>query len=120
MQDFRNLRVYADAHSLCLKIYEALRDFPATERYGLADQLRRAAVSVPSNIAEACAMSSSKGFQKFLFHAFGSAKEIEEQLLLSKDLRYLTEAQYKELNEAVVAVCKQLNVLIRKAGGGRD
>lgn len=117
MQDFRNLRTYHDAHQLCLRVYEALKDFPANERYGLADQLRRAAVSVPSNIAEACAMSSSRGFQKFLFHSFGSCKEIEEQLLIAKDLGYLTQTKYSELNDALVSVSKQLNVLIRKAGG---
>lgn len=120
MQDFKNLRVYHDAHALCLRVYEALKDFPSCERYGLGDQLRRASVSVPSNIAEACGMDSTAGFRKFLFHAFGSAKEIEEQLLLSKDLHYLTETQYQELNNQVVAVSKQLNVLIRKCGGGSN
>jgi four helix bundle protein len=114
MQDFRNLRVYEQSKSFVVKLYEVLKDFPQNERFGLCDQLRRASVSIPSNIAEGCGMSSQKGFVKFLYHSLGSAKEVECQLDISRSLKFLTDKQFNELNDEIISISKQLCVLIKR------
>jgi len=114
MQDFKQLRIYEQSKGFVVKLYEILKDFPSNERFGLADQLRRASVSIPSNIAEGCGMSSNKGFAKFLYHSLGSCKEVEAQLDISHSLRYLSDKQNLELSADVVSIAKQISCLIKK------
>jgi four helix bundle protein len=89
-RSYRELVAWRKAMSFVTVIYETTRIFPAEERYGLTNQLRRAAVSVPSNVAEGQARSSQKEFHHFLTIARGSMAEIETQLFLAKDLQYLS------------------------------
>jgi four helix bundle protein len=93
-------------------IYEATRDFPSEERYGLTNQLRRAAVSVPSNIAEGQARFSQKEFHPFLSIARGSMAEIETQLFLAKDLQYLSASKSAALLALADELGRILNGLI--------
>jgi four helix bundle protein len=94
------------------EIYEATQRFPREECYGLTNQLRRAAVSVPSNIAEGQARFSQKEFHHFLSQARGSLTEIETQLLIAKDLRYLSSTKADLLLAAAAELGRVLNGLI--------
>jgi four helix bundle protein len=114
MKDFRRLRVWGKAHELALLIYRATKCFPKGEAYGLTSQLRRAAVSIPSNIAEGCGRSGDADFARCLQIAVGSASELEYQLLLSNDLDYLEDTDHSDLEGRVVEVKQMLSSLIQK------
>lgn len=86
MKDFRSLQVWEKAHRLALEIYKATQDFPREESYGLTSQLRRAAASIPTNIAEGCGRGSDRELAQFIQIAVGSASEVEYLLELSHDL----------------------------------
>jgi four helix bundle protein len=88
MQDFQNLIVWQRAHELTLAVYRATATLPPSERYGLTAQMRSAAVSVESNIAEGCGRGSDPDFARFLHNATGSANELECQILVARDLGY--------------------------------
>ena len=88
MQDARKLVVYAEARELAVAVYRLTRDFPTAERFGLTQQLRRAAVSVGSNIAEGCGRKGSRALVPFLHYAIGSTKELEFQTELAATLEY--------------------------------
>ena len=90
MRDFRNLRVWQIAHELVRRIYIEIVGFPREERYGLASQIRRSAVSIPSNIAEGCGRGTDADFRRFMQMALGSASELDYQLLLANDLGMLS------------------------------
>jgi four helix bundle protein len=114
MQDYRKLRVWAKAHHLALATYRATGDFPAEERYGLTSQLRRACVSIPSNIAEGCGRDSDGDFVRFLRIAQGSANEVEYQLFLASELSYLDSVTHRELARRVREVKKMLNAFVQR------
>ena len=90
------------------EIYSTTKTFPSDERFGLISQLRRAAVSVPSNIAEGQARYSQREFMKFLGHARGSLAEVETQLTISVELGYLSAQQYQHLESR----CSELNRIL--------
>ena len=90
---YRNLRVYKQAKSLVVYVYNLLRFLPKEEQYALCDQLRRAAVSIPSNIAEGMGRSSIKEQIHFIEIAFGSLNEVMCQLELAMELKFITEEQ---------------------------
>ena len=102
------------AHLFTLKIYEASKLFPKDELYGLTNQLRRAASSIPANIAEGCGKNSQNEFAHFLNTALGSANETEYFLILSKDLKYLHEEKFLELSENINEIKGMLISLIGK------
>jgi four helix bundle protein len=108
MGDFRNLRVWQRAHSLTLEVYGATRTFPKEERYRLTSQLRRAAVSVPANIAEGCGRNGDAELARFLTIAKGSASELDYFLLLAHDLGYLKTSRYEQLAEEVHGISRML------------
>ena len=114
MKDFRDIQVWQKGYSLVLEIYKATGAFPVHEQYGLTTQIRRAAVSIPCNIAEGCAKSTDADFARFLDIAMGSASEVECQLLLAKDLKYLPPETYTQLNDSVVEVKRMLAGFIKK------
>jgi four helix bundle protein len=97
---------------LVTEVYRATRKFPKEEMFGLASQLRRAAVSIPSNIAEGRGKSSKKEFHFYLGHARGSLAELETQIFIAGNLNYLTGAQAEELLELSSEVGKVLNGLL--------
>ena len=99
MQNFKDLLLWQEAHQAVLKIYKLSEDFPKTEMFGITSQLRRAAVSMPCNIAEGCGRYTSKDFANFLQIALGSTNETDYLTLLAKDLNYLSESQYLTIQE---------------------
>lgn len=116
MRDFKELKVWQKAHRCALDIYRHTRTFPTEERFGLTSQLCRAAVSVPSNIAEGCGRSSERDFCRFLSMAAGSASEVEYQLLLARDLGYLDNEVYGSLEQQICEVKRMLNSFIMRFG----
>jgi four helix bundle protein len=114
MKDFRDLKVWTKAHELALAVYRATLSFPKEEMYGLTSQIRRASVSVPTNIAEGCGRGSDADLARFLQIAMGSASEVEYLLLLSRDLKFMDEVVYGSLNLSVVEVKKMIASFISK------
>jgi four helix bundle protein len=110
---YQDLRVWQRAMKLAELVYHSTGSFPKAEIYGLTSQMRRAAVSIPSNIAEGKGHRSDKDFVRFLFHARGSVLELETQVLLAGRLQYLTEALTSELTATTREVGRELNSLIR-------
>jgi four helix bundle protein len=110
---YKDLRVWQQAVKLALDVYKTTSQFPKHELYGLANQLRRAAVSVPSNIAEGKGHRSDAEFVRFLFHARGSLLEVETQICLATQLQYMSQAQSDSLMEQTSSVACGLNALIK-------
>ena len=112
MGDYRKLQVWERAHRLTLEVYGATQGFPKEEMYGLTNQLRRAASSVPANIAEGCGHNGDAEFARFLDIATGSATELDYHLRLAHDLGYLPQSQYQNLATEVDSVSRMLAALI--------
>jgi four helix bundle protein len=112
-RSYRELIAWQKAMKFVTEIYSATQPFPSEERYGITNQLRRAAVSVPSNIAEGQARFSQKEFHHFLSQARGFLVEIETQLLIAKQLKYLAPAKAEELLVLADELGRILNGLIR-------
>jgi four helix bundle protein len=111
-ESYRDLIAWRKAMELVTDIYHATQSFPRDELYGLTNQLRRAAVSVPSNIAEGQARFSRKEFHHFLSHARGSLVEIETQLMIAQNLEYLSPQRLRPLLDKASELGKVLNGLI--------
>jgi four helix bundle protein len=114
MQDYRKLIVWQKSHALTLEIYRVTQTFPKSELYGLVSQIRRAASSIPANIAEGCGREGSKELKRFLSIAYGSASELDYHLLLAKDLNFLGEEEHKHLEKLLSEVRRILNTFIKK------
>ena len=99
MQNYKKIDVWKKSYFLSLRIYEATKSFPDEEKFGLTSQLRRAAVSVPINIAEGAGRATDKDFANFIQIAIGSANEVECELMLAKDLGYVENNRYKTLSD---------------------
>ncbi len=113
MQDYKKLSVWQKAHLLTIDVYKATTAFPKGELYGLTAQIRRAAVSIPANIAEGCGRKGNIELSRFLQIAFGSASELEYHLILSRDLKFLTDSSYEDLNSQMSEVKRMLTSLIQ-------
>jgi four helix bundle protein len=114
MQNFKDLKVWEKAHAFTIRVYELTKSFPREELYSLTNQLRRAASSIPANIAEGCGKNSSADFANFLNIALGSANEAEYFLILSKDLTYLPQQVFDQLSDQVNQIKAMLISLIQK------
>ena len=114
MQDFRNLLVWRKAHTLALAVYRETRGFPRSELYGLTSQLRRGAVSIPSNIAEGCVRRTDNDFARFVYNAIGSASELEYQLLLAHELELIAPVAYAALAKDSIEIKRMLASLVKK------
>jgi four helix bundle protein len=114
MKDFRDLVVWEKAHGLTMTVYQETARFPAEERYGLVAQLRRAAISVPANIAEGCGRRGDREFARFLEVAMGSASELEYEILLARDLGMLGTEGHADLERRVIEVKRMLAAFIGK------
>ena len=101
MHNFRKLDIWVEARQLVKDIYLLTQKFPANEQFGLLSQVRRAAVSIPSNIAEGSAKSSDKEFSRFIEHAVGSSFEAETQLILAFDLGYISLDEFEKISSAL-------------------
>lgn len=114
MRDYRKLLVWQKSHELVLTVYKSSKNFPKDEQYGLISQLRRSSISVPSNIAEGCGRTSQSQFAHCLNIAMGSASELEYQIILSKELGYINNQNFKELLFKVKEVKQMLTSLYNK------
>jgi four helix bundle protein len=114
---FRDLRVWQEAMNLTAEIYRGTVGFPKHELYGLSSQMRRAAVSVPSNIAEGKGHHSDKEFSHVLFHARGSLLELQTQLLIAEELQYVSREDCQRLSAMCEGVGRALSGLINSLRG---
>jgi four helix bundle protein len=112
MRDHTKLRAFELADALVLAVYQQTRLFPREEQFGLTIQIRRAAVSVASNIVEGCARRSQADYVRFLDMAYGSARELTYQLCLAHRLGYLNSEAFRTLDAASTETCEVLNGLI--------
>jgi four helix bundle protein len=117
VQDFRNLKVWQKGHVLTLAVYKQTAAFPKHELFALTSQMRRAAASIPTNMAEGCGRGSDAEFGRFLQIAMGSASELEYQLLLAHDLAYLTADAHAVMLRDVREIKRMLSALIGKLKG---
>jgi len=113
MRPFHDLQVWQKAHQLTLAVYKATANFPRDELYGLTSQIRRAASSIPANIAEGCGRATDADFARFLQIAMGSASELEYHLLLSKDLGFIEKQSFDQLNSQVIEIKRILTAFIQ-------
>jgi len=114
MQDFKNLKVWENAHALTLDIYSSSTRFPREELYGLVSQMRRSAASIGMNIAEGCCRKGDIEMGRFIQIALGSASELEYQILLARDLNYVESTHYRKLDGQVIEVKRMLSSLLRR------
>lgn len=117
MQYYKDLKVWEKAHDFTLVIYNVTKSFPKEEIYSLTNQLRRAASSIPANIAEGCGKNSKADFANFLNIGLGSAYESEYYLLLTKGLLYLEVENFEELSKLINEIKAMLITLIKKVRG---
>ena len=109
---YKDLIVWQKAVDLVVEIYKLTSVFPRSETYGLTSQMRRSAISIPSNIAEGRRKSSRKDYRHFLTIAYGSGAELETQVEIAKRLSFGTTLNYKKLDELLVEVMKMLNKIL--------
>ncbi len=114
MRDFHELKVWEKAHRLAVSIYEVRQHFPSEERFGLTRQIRRTAVSIPSNIAEGCGRNTEPETARFFDIASGSASALDYQILLARELRYIDEENYKKLAHQVQEIRRMLYAFMKK------
>lgn len=108
MKTHHNLDVWKKSIDLVTAIYKVTELYPKSELYGLTSQIRRCAVSVPSNIAEGAARTSTKEFAQFLSIALGSIAELETQLIVSNNLNYIEKAQFEAMIEQIITIRKMI------------
>ena len=108
MHNIGKLKIWNASIDLCVEVYEALANMPNDERYGLSSQIKRSAVSIPSNIAEGAGRDSSPQFNQFLNIAFGSSYELQTQLIISERLNFIT----KEVNEPILSKLDEIQKMI--------
>ena len=113
IKSFTDLNAWKEGHLLVLKIYKMTKLLPSDEKFGLTNQIQRAAVSITSNIAEGFSRNSNKEKIQFYYTALGSLTEVQNQLLISKDLGYINLALFKEISFQTVVVSKLINGLIK-------
>lgn len=116
IKSVEDLEVFKKSHLLVLKIYELTKQFPPDERYGLVSQIRRAAYSIPSNLMEGGNRLGSKEYRQFAGIARGSAAELKYQLFLSKDLGYMPEEKYIEIEKEILEISRMITGLTNTLG----
>jgi four helix bundle protein len=109
MHRFKDLEIWKRSRKFCSAVYEVTRKFPDSEKFGLTNQLRRASVSIPSNVAEGSSRHSNKDFSRLLQIAIGSAYEIETQLLIAFDLKFISEIELNNLNKELGEIIKMIS-----------
>ncbi|OGG67627.1 hypothetical protein A3C21_00325 [Candidatus Kaiserbacteria bacterium RIFCSPHIGHO2_02_FULL_59_21] len=117
-RSYRDLIVWQKAIDLVADIYKVTDRFPDREKYALSSQMRRAAVSIPSNIAEGRSRGTRKDFVNFLHTALGSGTELETQLIIAQRLNYLQSANFQSTTALLSEVCRMLHAMIKKLEAG--
>ena len=106
MHKFKELEIWKKSRLFCSEIYKITSNFPDSEKFGLTNQLRRASVSIPSNIAEGSSRSSNKDFARFLQITLGSGYEIKTQLLIAYDLKFINNEDLEKLSQNLESIIK--------------
>jgi four helix bundle protein len=114
MRDFRKLQIWANSIEQVVSTYTITQGFPNEEKYGLCSQLQRAAVSIPSNIAEGCSRNSDIEFKRFLEISIGSAFELETQLVIANKLNYISNEKLEKELLTINELQRKINSLITK------
>jgi len=114
VKDFRQLKVWQKSHELVLELYSITASFPRAEAYGLTAQIRRAAASIPSNLAEGCGRNGDAELARFCLIARGSASELEYHLLLARDLKLIKPDDYEKLAQQTTEIKRMLTVFVQK------
>lgn len=109
MHRYKDLKFWQLSRAFCKEIYLVTNTFPEDEKFGLTSQLRRASVSIPSNIAEGASRKSDKDFSRFLMISLGSCYEIETQLLISFDLNFINKEKLEELQNFLNQIIKMMS-----------
>ena len=120
MQDFTQLKVWQKAHHFTVNLYKMTKGFPPDEKFGLTNQIRRASVSIESNISEGCGRNSDKEFSRFLNIAQGSAYEVRCQIFIARDLGYLDSNQSQFLTNKINEISRMINSLNQKLTANRE
>ncbi len=115
IQSFTGLIAWQEAHKLVIKVYRITKEFPKEEVFGLTNQLRRAVISITSNIAEGFSRKSYKEKIQFYSTALSSLTEVQNQILAAKDVSYLSTEDFQEIAAQSVRVSKLINGLIKKS-----
>ena len=113
MKDFKKLKTWQKGIKLVIDIYKTSRIFPKEELYGLTSQMRRSAISIPSNIAEGAGRNSDKDFNRFLDISLGSSFELETQVIIAKELEFLSDIEFQDLTEKIQEEQKMITGLQR-------
>ncbi|MFA5129303.1 MAG: four helix bundle protein [Patescibacteria group bacterium] len=116
IQSHKDLQAWQYGYQLAKEVYILTKSFPSDERFGIISQLRRAAISVPSNIAEGYHRGSRNEYKQFCRIAYGSASEVETQLALAKDLGMAPNDAFQNVESTVLSTLKLLNSLCRSLG----
>jgi four helix bundle protein len=119
VRDFKKLSVWRKSHEFTLGLYTATTQFPGAELYGLTSQLRRAAASVPANLAEGCGRDSDAELARYVRIAMGSGNEVEYLLILARDLGYLSADNYESLMNGLLEVKRMLAGLLTRLSNDR-
>lgn len=115
IQSFTDLNAWKESHKLVLMIYEITKKFPKEEMFGLTNQLRRAAVSITSNIAEGFSRQSYKEKTHFYSTSLGSTTEVQNQILIARDVKYIDNREFQKMAEQTIVVHKLINGLIKSS-----
>ena len=113
LKTYKELKVWQKSDQLCLKIYRITAGFPQDEKFGLTSQIRRASVSIPSNIAEGYGRKTTGDYVKYLYISYGSICELETQMMLSGDLDYCDSATLRDIMDEIYEVERMLKALIK-------
>lgn len=115
IKSFTDLNAWKESHKLALLIYEATKNFPREEVFGITSQLRRCAISICSNIAEGFSRNTYKDKIQFYSIAQGSVTELQSQVLIARDIKYLTKGSFEEVADQSIVAHKLINGLIKKS-----
>ncbi len=113
LKNYKELKVWQKSYQLCLEIYRITVKFPKEEKYGLTSQIRRSAVSIPSNIAEGYGRKTTLDYTSMLYISYGSVCELETQVLLAGDLDLIEKGELSTLNKDIAEIERMLKALIK-------
>ena len=108
VQDYKQLKIWQRSFQLAVEVYKLTNKFPKSEKYNRTSQLKRAATSISTNIAEGASKHTTTDFQRFLYQAYGSLKEVESLLLLSKELKYILVKDFEPLAKEIDELARMI------------
>ncbi len=120
IKSFTDLKAWQESHNIVIWIYKITKNFPKEEVFGLTNQMRRCVVSVTSNIAEGFSRSSKKDKSQFYTIALGSVTELQSQLLVAKDIQYISKQEFKQIADKTVEINKMINGLIKSNNNNKN